>query len=107
MDQLKSAVKVIADVLSLVSALMGGFSFSLLGQAIALMGEIGPALSAVPLDVKAWSQMTDADRNDMIAFTSANVKFPANAKVEEVAQWLVESVIALSKVYQLIFGVPV
>ncbi len=98
--ELKTLVKGIADVMTLLSSVSSGFSFAEVAQLIHVGEDIPAIVKDVNVLIPEYKALDDAARADLVAYVNANVVFPVSKNVEQLVQKSLDVAIALSALFK-------
>jgi hypothetical protein len=98
-DALHTVLRGVADAAYLASQLSGGFSFQELASLIQLGQDVTAILSDAGKIVPEYTDLTDDERTELVAWVSFNVKVPASATAEIYLKKLLNAAIALSALF--------
>ena len=105
-QDIKNVVKAIADSELLVSELTGGFSFSEIGQFVAVAGDLPAVLQDGSILFPEWASLSSDQQADLVAYIQANCKYPANVVIEAYAQKVLQAAVLVSSLYQVFAPAP-
>lgn len=100
--ELKELVKMIADGELLISEVTEGFAFKEIIQLVKVAEDVPPVLRDAGIMWPEFTSLDDAARADLLAYVTANCKFPANTNIELIVDETLSIIISLSKIFKAV-----
>jgi hypothetical protein len=101
-SNLKAVLKGVSDLALAISQISQGSLLVVLPELPTLAVDAAAIMSAAPLIVSEYENLSDSDRADLLSFISSSENFPANLSVQDYLQKVLDAAVALSALVQVI-----